>query len=189
MQTNNPNDPIPWMSELAVFQGFSEAEMGTLATAFSVRLVRKDDVICKEGAPAPSFFIIASGKVGVFKEIPGAKRQRVGTTRRNQMLGQISLIDGGRRHATMVADANVVLLECQRDIFERLFQANNPFAYKLLDFVVCDLSQRLREANSALEDLLANPGQSLTNLYDRFLEVGKKIHESGSFESPHRRDS
>lgn len=187
MQTNDPSNPIPWMNELAVFHGFSEAEMGTLATAFSVRLARKDEIICKEGAPAPSFFIIANGKVGVFKELPGATRQRVGTMRRNQMLGQISLIDGGRRHATMMAETDVVLLECQRDIFERLFQANNPFAYKLLDFVVCDVSQRLREANTALEDLLANPGQSLTNLYDRFLEVGKKVHESGSFESPYQR--
>jgi CRP-like cAMP-binding protein len=175
------NDPLPVMLQLSVFEGFTRPELDVLSSVFRIRQLKPGEVLGREGSVAPSFFVLASGIVSVLKELEGGKRQRLATVGKNSLIGQLELIDGGKRAATYEAASPVVLLECTREDFERLFRANNPFAYKVLDFVIMDLSKRLRQANKRLEDLLADPGKTLGMMYDAFVEVGKAVHETGEF--------
>lgn len=178
---SSTHDVMYWMSQTQAFQGFTEDELGTMSQAFQLRPVPKGHTIYREGSAAPSFFIVANGRVSVVKDLKNGESQEFGKLGKNQVLGILALVDGGRREGTAVASTDVVLLECQRDNFERLFRANSPFAYKLLDFIVTDLSRRLREANQILDGLLSQPGQSLAKLYDKMVLAGRKIHESGQF--------
>lgn len=177
-------DPLFWMRRAKAFIGFTDDERATLALAFSVRHFKSGAVLYREGSAAPSFFIIMEGEVDLLKELSSGKRQVLGKATKDSILGQVSLVDNGRRHTSAMASSDCVLLECQRDHFERLFKANNSFAYKLLDFVVTDLSRRLRDANTSLDSLLSDPGETVANLYDKMVTVGKKIHESGEFFTP-----
>ncbi len=176
-------DPLPYMKQVALFEGFSDSELQLLSQVFRVRRFTPGEALAREGDAAPSFFVVVAGIVSVVKEVSPRVRQRLATIGRNRMLGQIPLIDGGRRPNTLEAAAPVIALECIRDDFERLFNANSPFAYKVLDFVVTDLSQRLRQTNRLLEELLANPGRTLSMVYDAFIEVGKSVHETGEFKA------
>ncbi|MBM4355072.1 MAG: Crp/Fnr family transcriptional regulator [Deltaproteobacteria bacterium] len=174
-------DSLPYMKQVSLFDGFSEGEMQLLSQVFRVRRFAAGEALAREGEAAPSFFVVVAGIVSVVKEVAPRVRQRLATVGRNRMLGQIPLVDGGRRPTTLEAAAPVIVLECGRDDFERLFNANSPFAYKVLDFVVLDLSRRLRQTNKLLEELLANPGRTLSMVYDAFIEVGKVAHETGEF--------
>lgn len=174
-------DPLPYMKQITVFNGFTDDELQMLAIAFKVRKLEPGEVLCREGDAAPSFFIVVTGIVGVVKEISPRLRQRLATVGRNRMLGQVPLIDGGRRPNTLEAGSPVILLECGREEFERLFRSNNAFAYKVLDFVMTDLSRRIRQTNRLLEDLLSNPGRTLSMVYEAFVEVGKAAHDTGEF--------
>jgi len=176
-------NPLPMMKEVTIFEGFSEDELAMLAVAFQVRRLMPGEFLCKEGDPAPSFFILVSGIVNVIKEISPRMRQRLATVGKNRMLGQVPLIDGGRRPNTLEAGSPVILLECGRKEFEGLFRANNPFAYKMLDFVVTDLSVRMRQTNRLLEELLSDPGKTLSTVYEAFVEVGKAAHDTGDFKA------
>ena len=169
------------MRGCSVFRGFSESELDLLSTAFEVKRLDPGQILCREGDPAPSFYIIVSGIVWVTKEINQKLRRRLATIGKNCLIGQVSLIDGGRRTATMEAGAPTVLLECNRKDFELLYQANSPFAYKMLDFVIVDVSKRLREANLRLEELLSDPGRTLSSLYEAFVEVGKAVHQTDEY--------
>jgi CRP-like cAMP-binding protein len=181
MSTPMGNDPLPYMKQVSLFEGFSDEELQMLSIAFRVRRMTPGEVLCREGDPAPSFYIVVTGIISVIKEINPRMRQRLATIGKNRMLGQVPLIDGGRRPNTLEAGSPVILLECGRKEFEGLFRANNPFAYKVLDFVVTDLSRRLRQTNRLLEELLADPGRTLSMVYEAFVEVGKAAHETGEF--------
>ncbi len=170
-----------WMGQTSAFKGFGDDELATMSMAFSLRPAPRGNMIYREGAAAPSFFIVAGGQVSIVKDVPGGKSIELGRLGKNQILGLLALVDGGRREGTAVAHADSVLLECQRDDFERLFKANSPFAYKLLDFIVTDLSTRLRESNEILDQLLSKPRPTMARLYEQMLQAGKKIHESGQF--------
>jgi len=178
-----PNDPLPLMRQIPIFEGFSEDELHMLAICFKVRRLQPGEILCQEGDPAPSFFIVSSGIMSVVKEVSARVRQRLATVGKNRMLGQVPLIDGGRRPNTLEAGSPVTLLECGREEFERLFKANNAFAYKLLDFVITDLSARQRQSNRLFENLLSDPGETLSRVYEAFVEVGKAAHETGEFKA------
>lgn len=175
------NDSLAYMKKVTLFDGFTDAEMDILASAFKVRTVKPGTIICREGDAAPSFFIVVTGIVSVFKEISDTVRQRLATIGRNCMLGQVALIDHGKRSATLEAGSPAILLECSREDFDRLYNANSQFAYKVLDFIATDLSKRLRQANRKLEELLVNPGETISMIYDAFVEVGKAVHETGEY--------
>lgn len=64
-----------------------------------------------------------------------------------------------------------VVLECNRNDFDRLFKANSKFAYKMLDFIVTDLSKRLRSSDKVLESMLSDPGRTLSSVLDALSEA------------------
>lgn len=181
------NDVINYMRRVSLFDGFSEEELRVLSVIFRIRRLDAGEVLAREGDPAPSFFIVVAGTINIIKEITPNLRQKMAVVHRNMMLGQVPLIDGGRRVNTLEAASPTILLECDRSDFERLFKANSVFAYKVIDFVLKDLSKRLRQTNQLLEQLLANPGRTLSMVYNAFVEVGKVMHTTGEFPSVGRR--
>ncbi len=170
-----------WMKRTRAFSGFSHEELSTMGLAFSLRPAPRGQMIFREGTAAPSFFIVARGTVRIVRDQAHGAPLEIGRLGSDQVLGVLALLDGGRREATAQAATDVVLIECHRDQFERLLKTSHPFAFRLLDFIVVDLSSRLREANAMLDNLLSQPGQTLANLYDQMVKVGRKIHESGQF--------
>lgn len=173
-------EPNVFMARLPMFMEFSQQEMVLLATVFDVRRLAEGEVLWKEGEASMHFAIVAEGSVGVFKELGGGKRHRMGNIGQGRLLGQLGLVDGGKRESTLMAErGGCIALMCRRDDFERLFTTNNPFAYKLLDFVVTDLSQRLREALNSMDAIVSNPTQLSALLLEKLQALGRSVHESG----------
>ncbi|MBM4371759.1 MAG: cyclic nucleotide-binding domain-containing protein [Deltaproteobacteria bacterium] len=144
------------MRSLRLFESFTDAELEMLGIVFRVREFPAGTRMCREGFPGAGLYIIVSGTVDLVREpVPGQVR-RVASQGPGTLLGQISIIDGSRRNASADAVNDVVALEMDRADFERLFEAQSLFAYKLLDLILRDLSFRLRKANEALEEI--DPG-------------------------------
>lgn len=175
------NDPLPIMIKLPVFKGFSRSELEILASVFRLKQMKEGGLLCKEGDPGTSFYIIVAGSIRLSKKAGKSGRTELGRAGPNCLLGQKSLIDGSRREASMEAEVPSVLLECDRMAFERLFNANNTFAYKVLDFVITDLSRRLREADKPLEQMLSDPGRTLSMVVDTLSQVSGLLHDGEEF--------
>ena len=162
-------DELPLLSEL------SARERNILAAVFRLRALEDGATLCREGDRGASFFIVARGVIEVHKELPGGRREKLAEIGSNNLIGQVALIGGKPRSATCLAKGPSLVLECARDDFDRLFQAGSPFAFKLIDQVVIDLSKRLREANVQLHELYANPKQTLLMLHEAALNIQQTI--------------
>lgn len=180
--------PIEYMKNLSLFKGFSQQELEILSTVFTVRRFTDGQVICKEGDATASLYIIATGGVEAYKELGGGRRLALGTAGVNCLVGQKSLIDGGRRSAGMTAVGPTIVLECNRADFQRLFNANSVFAYKVIDFVVTDLSHRLRASDRSLELMLRSPEQTLDAVLDTLSEVSGNLGPGAKYEEPDRKN-
>jgi CRP-like cAMP-binding protein len=172
------------MKQIPLLQEFSEADLAALSDIFLVRNLAPGEILFRELDPAASFFIIVSGIVFVYKEISHTVRQRIATLGRFRFLGEVTLIDGGVRTATTEAGSPLTVLECRKADFDLLFFTNNRFAFKVFDYIITDLSARVRAANHRLEELLANPGQTLSVIYDAFVEVGSAAYDTEESERP-----
>jgi CRP-like cAMP-binding protein len=133
---------------------FSFLEIEKLAEYLQSRHVKKGMVVFREGDKDATLFVIAEGKVGIFKA--GAKRQDlpIATIGVGHTLGEMALIDGQARSAGAVAVEDLILLAITRSDLDRIMAEHPKLAVKLVLKVAKLLSQRLRQTTSNLADRL-----------------------------------
>ena len=78
--------------------------------------VRRDDVIARQGEPADSLYILARGRVAVFDDSAGGTgvRDRLATLSAPAYFGEMGLLTGQARGATVVAEDRGALLSPAR---------------------------------------------------------------------------
>jgi CRP/FNR family transcriptional regulator, cyclic AMP receptor protein len=148
----------PGLKRLSIFEGLSTEEVDRIAGVLHERKFSPGEMMMKEGDLPSSCMVIVSGVVGVYKKFAGGEEEHLVDLHRGDMVGHFGLIDGQRRSATCCAKATeVCALELSRDDFETLFQAETPFAYKLVERIAMDLVERLRQITRKLRDLSNDP--------------------------------
>lgn len=95
------------------------------ATARSLRPVHvaRGEVIVREGDPSEDFYIVVAGEVGVTRARPNGTESRVALLGPGQFLGEMSLLAGTERTATVRAETEAVLLALDGDAFRAMFAA------------------------------------------------------------------
>lgn len=117
-------DILQWIGEIAVEKDIPSGQ-----------------VIFNENDEADALYIILNGMVKIFKD---AKNQaNLDILMDKDYFGEIALIDGGKRSASVMALKDTRVLAINRDSFERLLMARPKITYALLK----SLSKRLREIN------------------------------------------
>ncbi len=104
------------------------AELEQLRAELVVRRFGKGERILQEGDAGHTFYLVASGEVAVRT---GKGLVEVARLRRGHYFGEMSLLTGEPRAATVVALEDVVLLEVDRPTFARLFVAYPGLARQL----------------------------------------------------------
>jgi CRP/FNR family transcriptional regulator, cyclic AMP receptor protein len=133
-------DVVEQLSKVPLFSGCSRKDLQTIA-----RVVRDIDhpagtVIAREGDPGVGLFVITEGMTDV--TIGGRRRARLGP---GDFFGEISLLDGGPRTATVTSTSDVKLLGLTEWTFRGLMMEHPSIAVKTLQA----MAGRLRNATKA----------------------------------------
>lgn len=133
---------------------FSFTEIERFAEYLQTRAVKRGMLVFREGDKDATLFVIAEGKVGVFKA--GARKQDlpIATIGVGHTLGEMALIDGQARSAGAVAVEDLTLLALSKGDLDRLANDHPRLAVKVVLKVAKLLSQRLRQTTSNLADRL-----------------------------------
>jgi CRP-like cAMP-binding protein len=154
------------MARLEMFQGFNEKELKALTTVFKLRKVGAKGHLVREGEPYGSFFVVAHGEVRSYRTLSNGEEIILGTAGQGRLLGQKTLIDGKPQPVSLQAMSDTIVLECTRDGFLRLFQADSVITYRILDAVVTDLSHQIRMMTEAEEEWARRTGMNLDMVAD-----------------------
>ena len=130
-------DVVEELSRVPLFSGCSRRDMQTIA-----RVVKDIDhpagtVIAREGDPGIGLFIIVEGTTEV--TIGGRRKAKLGP---GDFFGEIALLDGGPRTATVTAASDVKLLGLTEWTFRGLMLEHPQIAMKTLQA----MAGRLRNA-------------------------------------------
>jgi CRP-like cAMP-binding protein len=128
------------LGKVPLFSGCSQRELQVVARAVREINHKAGTVIAREGEPGIGLFVITEGTASV--SIGGAKK---GTIRPGEFFGEIALLDGGPRTATVTADTDVKLLGLTEWVFRGLVRQNPSIAIKTLQA----MAGRLRNATKA----------------------------------------
>jgi CRP-like cAMP-binding protein len=135
----------------------SDEELGLLASAINSRQFGKDEVLMHEGGESDRFFILRQGKVEAYARGQDGEPMHIldiTDSSRENFFGEIALLTGGKRQATIRAITDVEVWEVGRDALAKLFRARPAAGTSIAEVA----ERRLRErshATSAATILLA----------------------------------
>jgi CRP-like cAMP-binding protein len=110
------------LAAMPVFSGLSPDELERVASWTEVRHAHAGDRLCGEGAAGYSFFVLEQGSASVT-----AGDEAVGSLEAGDFFGEIALLGGGRRTATVTATSPVTFVAMFGADFRRL-EAEVPVA-------------------------------------------------------------
>jgi len=134
-------DKIAQLEKVPLLAECSRRQLRAVARISEVREVAEGAVITRAGDPGDEFFLIVDGRARV--EVSARKRPRLGP---GEFFGEMSLLDGEPRSATIVAETPMRLLVIPRREFSRLL-AEVP---DLMRSLLAVLSRRLRQAEQTV---------------------------------------
>jgi CRP/FNR family cyclic AMP-dependent transcriptional regulator len=128
------------LKKVPLFSDCSTKEITQIAAASKPVTHKAGTVIAREGEPGIGLFVIAKGTAEV--TIGGMKRATLGA---GDFFGEVALLDGGPRTATVTAADDVELLGITEWVFRGLMHEHPSIALKTLQAV----AGRLRDATKA----------------------------------------
>jgi CRP-like cAMP-binding protein len=134
-----------------------------LASAARELLFAGGEVIVHESAPGGSMFIVMRGRVAI---AVGAERREVAVTEAGGYFGEMSLLTGEPRTATVLARGDCTVLEIAADAF-RAYVQSRP---EVLDDLALAATARRRELDETRSAAGAAPPLGTTSLRARMRE-------------------
>ncbi len=132
------NETAAQLAQVPMFSGCSKRELAVIARAAKEVSHREGTVIAREGERGIGFFLILEGTAKV--TIGGKTKATLGP---GEFFGEVALLDGGPRTATVVATSPLHLLGITGWVFRGLLQEHPSIAIKTLE----SLAARLRSAS------------------------------------------
>lgn len=126
-----------------LFAGLPADVLEGVTSRMTPRAFEAGDVVCRAGEPGDSLFLIARGLARVIG--PDAS-QVLARLRRGDVIGEMSLVSGAPRSATVVAAAPTTALELDRDDFAALI-GSHPEILSNLNRI---LTRRLAETTARI---------------------------------------
>jgi small-conductance mechanosensitive channel/CRP-like cAMP-binding protein len=119
---------LQMLNAVQLFSGLSESEKADVAERLQYAPFARGDVITKQGNTAHWLYILAFGEAEVLYEPPAGAPQAIGTVRAGEFFGEMSLLSGDTRSATVVAKTDVECYRLDRASFQELLAARPEIA-------------------------------------------------------------
>ena len=138
------------------FAALTEAERGRLRAVMRRRRFRRQEVVCHQGDPGDSLHVVAKGRflATVVSPLTG-QAVAVNLFGPDSYFGELALIDGSARSATISAIDVAETLELKRRDFEQLV-AGEPTVQR---FLLLALAQRVRDMTDQLLGVTLRAGR------------------------------
>ena len=134
-----------------LFRDFADDEAAAVAATVTDRRYGKHQFIVREGDPGDTFFILVKGSISVCRIAPDGRETILSILKEGDFFGEMSLLDGAPRSATVVAEQDMRVTNFDRGEFVRLVEVSPKIALKLL----AALATRLRAVD---QGFVANYG-------------------------------
>ena len=138
-----PPHGIEMLAQRPLFAGLSRKELESVAALGVTVEIPATQVLTKEGTIGEEAFLIVSGNAHCIV----GEQVEVANLGPGDLFGEMSLLDGERRSATVIADTDMTVTVLERREFVRLVETTPAVAMKLL----AAMAARLRSVDLDLK--------------------------------------
>jgi CRP-like cAMP-binding protein len=129
------------LQSVPLFSGLTKKELAVVSGAAKEVGATAGDILAKEGEQGVGFFLIVEGTARVVVNGRTRRRLTAGDT-----FGEIALLDGGPRTATVIAETDMVMLGITAWAFKGLLTQYPTITIKLLE----EVASRLRSTSASV---------------------------------------
>lgn len=148
------------------FPGITPDEVQELISHSQVHSYPLGTVLCHEDKIEKIFYMILEGEVEVTKSINQSEARLLQTLAPGDFFGEMALIHNAPRAATVTAKTDLVVLELDKESFDKVLKRSSSVALAM----VHEISNRLRENDEmAIEDIRLR-ARELAQAYQKLAE-------------------
>jgi CRP/FNR family cyclic AMP-dependent transcriptional regulator len=132
-----------------LFASLTEDEVQALAGRVSKRRLQRGELLFGEGDPCKGLYVVASGKIRIFKVSPAGREQVLAIEGPGSSFAELPVFDGGNYPAAASASEDAELLFISRKDFQNFCREHPDVALK----VIAVVGTRLRRLVGIIEEL------------------------------------
>ncbi len=152
-----------------LFASLTEHELQALASRTSKKRLQRGELLFGEGDPCKGLYLVASGKIRIFKLSPAGREQVLAIEGPGSSFAELPVFDGGNYPAAASASEDAELLFISRKDFQNFCREHPDVALK----VIAVVGTRLRRLVGIIEEL------SFTTVRQRLIALILQLAEAG----------
>jgi CRP/FNR family cyclic AMP-dependent transcriptional regulator len=165
------------LARIPVFRDLEPRSLREIGSLARPKLFHPREVVFQQGDAGDGLFVIAAGYLKASLTGPTGTSTTLSIMGPGEMFGELSLLDGGPRSATVSAVTRAELMAIDRASFLRLFESRPRLGITIMEVV----ARRLRRLSERSEDLTSLP------VANRLAKQLLQLAESHSFRVAPRR--
>lgn len=143
------------MKRMELFDRVGEQDLRSIFELCRPMRVERGTVLFEIDSEGTELFIMLSGRVSIELATGASSRELVSFEREQRIFGELALIDGHRRSATVTAVDELELLCLRRHDLDALLEKNSHLGFVLMSNLSKVVAGKLRNTNQLLRNLLS----------------------------------
>jgi small-conductance mechanosensitive channel len=160
---------IAALSTMDLFASLTDAERGALARKLVTCAYVPDEIVFRAGEPADSLYLLAQGRVDVVSEAGKNARHKLATLVAPAYFGEMGLLLGQPRAATVVAIGEALCYRLDKEGFDAVIRAR-PALAEMLAHILAE-RQAANDATLQALDAEVQSGRSATGKTDLIRKI------------------
>src|SRR5882757_8480110 len=128
------------LATIPIFSFLGRSELAAVQELFVEETHQRGDTICRQGDEGDTFYVVLDGELDV---LVGEAQHAIAVLKRGDFFGEMALLQGGKRTATVAVGRRARLISLNRTAFNSLFM-KSPKALEYFTRVLC---KRLADMN------------------------------------------
>jgi CRP-like cAMP-binding protein/small-conductance mechanosensitive channel len=168
---------VKTLRKVELFSQLNDAELRAMAERLRYSPFAKGNIITKQGDERSHWlYIIINGEAEVYVDLPNGKRRTVRALGQGSFFGEMGLLTGAPRSASVIARSDVECYRIDKDVVEEMLHARPSIAEEISHILVTrraelDAALQNLDATGAHKDLSQQRNEILSTI-KRFFSLG-----------------
>lgn len=128
LREQSRSERLAALQAVPIFSSLSDDEKQQLADSLRETPFSKGDVMTKQGAVAHWLYLLVQGEADIWYEAEGAERRHLATLQAGSVFGEMGLMTGEPRRATVTARSDALCYRLDKPSFEKILHARPEIA-------------------------------------------------------------